>query len=127
MSSSHVLTASAAAFGIFGAGWLLVPRMFYNYWAIVGDNNLYVGRRYGAFMLGLMVISWLARNAPNTQARHAILVGSLLSWVLADALSLYGALALGLNAWWPVAVESALAVGFAWVLIIKPEPVVGAL
>ena len=124
MSSKLVLTASAAAFGIFGAGWLLVPRMLYGYWAIAGDTNQYMGRRYGAFMLGLMVISWLARKASNTQARHAILVGSLVCWVITDALSVYGALALGLNAWWPVAVESALVAGFAWVLLIRPEPVV---
>jgi len=124
MSSKRVLTASAAAFGIFGAGWLFVPRMFYGYWAIAGDTNHYMGRRYGAFMLGLMLISWLARDAPNTRARRAILAGSLLGWALTDALSLYGALALGLNAWWPVGVESALVVGFAWVLFIKPEPVV---
>jgi hypothetical protein len=115
------LTASAAAFGIFGAGWLIVPGMFYKYWAIVPDTNLYMGRRYGAFMLGLMVISWLARNAANTRARQAILVGSLVCWVLTDALSLYGALALGLNAWWPFGVELALVLGFVWVLFIRPE------
>lgn len=124
MSSKLVLTASAAAFGIFGAGWFLVPRVFYEYWRIAGDTNQYMGRRYGAFMLGLMVISWLARNAPNTRARRAILVGSLLCWVLTDALSLYGALVLGLNAWGPVLVESALVVGFAWVVLIRSEPVV---
>ena len=56
MSRKHVLTASAAVFGIFGAGWLLVPEMFYRFWAIVPDPNQYMGRRYGAFMLGLMVI-----------------------------------------------------------------------
>ena len=124
MSSKHVLTASAAAFGIFGTGWLLFPGMFYKYWAIVPDTNQYMGRRYGAFMLGLMVISWLARNTSNTQARRAILAGSLVCWILTDALSLYGALALGLNAWWPFAVELALVIGFVWVLRIKPEPVV---
>ena len=122
MSSKVVLTASAAAFGIFGAGWLIVPEMFYEYWAIVPDTNQYMGRRYGAFMLGLMVISWLARNAFDTQARRAIMMGSLVCWVLTDALSLYGALALGLNAWWPFGVELALVVGFTWVLLIKPEP-----
>jgi hypothetical protein len=73
-------------------------------------------------MLGLMVISWLVRNAPNTQARRAILVGSLVCWVLTDALSLYGALALGLNAWWPFGVELVLVVGLVWVLLINPEP-----
>jgi len=122
MSSKLVLTASAVAFGIFGAGWFIVPEMFYKYWAIVPDTNQYMGRRYGAFMLGLMVMSWLARNVPNTQAKRAILVGSLVCWVLTDALSLYGALALGLNAWWPFGVELALVVGFVWVLFINGEP-----
>ena len=122
MSSKLVLTASAAAFGIFGAGWFIVPEMFYKYWAIVPDPNQYMGRRYGAFMLGLMVMSWLARNVPNTQAKRAILVGSLVCWVLTDALSLYGALALGLNAWWPFGVELVLVVGFVWVLFINAEP-----
>jgi hypothetical protein len=124
MSTKHVLTASAAAFGVFGAGWLMVPGMFYRYWAIVPDANQYMGRRYGAFMLGLMVMSWLARKAPNTPARRAMVVGSLVCWVLTDALSLYGALALGLNAWWPFAVELALVGGFVWVLFVNPEPVV---
>jgi len=122
MKSKAVLTASAVAFGIFGTGWLIFPGMFYKYWAIVPDPNLYMGRRYGAFMLGLTVISWLARNAPNTQARRAILLGSLVAWVLTDALSLYGALALGLNAWWPFVVELALVLGFAWVVLVRPEP-----
>ena len=121
MNSKLVLSASAAAFGIFGAGWFIVPEMFYKYWAIVPDTNLYMGRRYGAFMLGLMVVSWLARNAANTQARQAILMGSLVGWVLTDALSLYGALALRLNAWWPFGIELALVLGFVWVLFIRPE------
>ena len=122
MSTKVVLTASAAAFGIFGAGWFIAPGVFYRYWAIVPDPNLYMGRRYGAFMLGLMVISWLTRNAADSQALRAILLGSLVCWVLTDALSLYGALALGLNAWWPFVVELALALGFVWVLFIRPEP-----
>jgi len=120
-SSKLALTASAVAFGIFGAGWFLVPGMFYKYWAIVPDTNQYMGRRYGAFMIGLMVISWLARNAPNTQARRAVLVGSLVCWVLTDALSLYGAVALGLNAWWPFGIELALVISFVWALYVNPE------
>jgi hypothetical protein len=58
----------------------------------------------------------------QSYARRAILMGSLVCWVLTDALSLYGALLLGLNAWWPFVVELGLVVGFVWVLFIKPEP-----
>jgi len=122
MRSKHVMTASAAAFGVFGSGWLLMPQMLYRYWAIAPDTGRYMGRRYGAFMLGLAVISWLARSAPNTQARRAILKGSLVCWVLTDALSLYGALALGLNAWWPFGVELVLVAGFVWALFKHPDP-----
>jgi hypothetical protein len=123
MKSKLVLTVSAAVFGIFGAGWLFVPGALYKYWAITPDPDGYMGHRYGAFMLGLMAISWMVRNAANTEARRAIMVGSLVCWVLTDALSLYGAAALGLNAWGAFAVELALVMGFAWVLFIKPEPV----
>ena len=126
MRSKLVLTASTAAFGIFGAGWLIVPGMFYKYWAIVPDPNRYMGRRYGAFMLGLMVISLLARNASHTDARRAIMIGSLVGWAITDALSLYGALSLGLNAWWPFGVELALVAGFVWTLFVNPDPHVSA-
>jgi hypothetical protein len=123
MKSKTVLTASAAAFGLFGTGWLVAPDTFYKFWAIVPDSDSYMGRRYGAFMLGFMAISWLVRGAAHTQARRAIMIGSLVAWVLTDALSLYGALKLGLNAWSPFAVELALVAGFVWALFVKPEPV----
>jgi hypothetical protein len=123
MKSKLVLTASAAAFGIFGAGWFTAPQAFYKYWAIVPDPDNYMGRRYGAFMLGLAVMSWMARSAANTQARRATMVGSLVAWVLTDALSLYGAITLGLNAWAPFVVELALVLAFVWVLLLDREPV----
>jgi hypothetical protein len=122
-SSKIALTASAAAFGIFGGGWFFAPAMFYKYWAIVPDSNAYMGRRYGAFMLGLMTISWMARSMAHSQARRAIMMGSLVAWVLTDVLSLYGAVSLGLNAWAPFFVELALVLGFASALFVKPEPV----
>ena len=78
------------------------------------QNNM--GHRYGAFMLGLVVAMWLARNAPNTPARRAVMIGAFVALALTTALSLYGALAL--NAWPAVVVESVLVVGFVWVLHI---------
>jgi hypothetical protein len=123
MSSKRALTLSAAAFGIFGTGWLVAPEVFYKYWGIVPDTGNTMGHRYGAFMIALMTISWLSRNLPNTEAKRAILMGSLVGWVLTDALSLYGAIALGLNAWAPTVVEFALVTGFVWVLFVKPEPI----
>lgn len=125
MNSKLVLTTTAVLIGIFGVGWLTVPDTMGNYWRIgPGDNLNYMGHRYAAFMLGLVVAMWLARNAPNTQARRALMIGAFFALALTTAISMFGALAMGLNAWPAVVVEFALASGFAWVLFIKPEPVV---
>ena len=125
MNGRLVLTTTAVLIGIFGLGWLIVPDVMGNYWRIApGDNLNYMGHRYGAFMVGLVVAMWLARNAPNTPARRAVMIGAFVSLALTTALSLYGALALALHAWPAVVVESVLVVGFVWVLFIKPESVV---
>ena len=125
MNSKLVLTTTAVLIGIFGVGWLIVPDVMGNYWRIVpGDNLNYMGHRYAAFMLGLVVALWLARNAPNTQARRALMIGALVALALTTAISVYGALALALNAWPAVVVELVLVMGFVWVLFVKPEPVV---
>ena len=125
MNSKFVLTTTAVLIGIFGLGWLIVPDVMGNYWKIdPGDNLNYMGHRYGAFLLGLVVALWLARNAPNTQARRALMIGALFTLALTTVISLYGALGLALNAWPAVIVEFVLVMGFVWVLFIKPEPVV---
>ncbi len=125
MNSKLVLTATAVLIGIFGLGWLIAPGVMGHYWKIdPGDHINYMGRRYGAFLLGLIVALWLARSAPNTQARRALMIGALFTLALTTALSLYGALGLALNAWPAVVVEFVLVMGFVWVLFIRPEPVV---
>jgi hypothetical protein len=55
---------------------------------------------------------------------RALMIGALVALALTTAISLYGALALALNAWPAVVVEFVLVMGFVWVLFIKPEPVV---
>jgi hypothetical protein len=56
VNSKLVLITTAVLIGIFGLGWLIMPDMMGNYWKIdPGDNLNYMGRRYAAFMLGLVV------------------------------------------------------------------------
>lgn len=124
VNSKLVLTATTVL-GIFGIGWLITPGAFARYWRIAaGENVNYLGSRYGALLVGLAVTVWLGRNVPNTHARRALMIGAFVSLALTTALSLYGALALGLNAWPPFAVELTLTLGLAWVLFIKSEPLV---
>lgn len=124
VNSKLVLTATTVL-GVFGIGWLIMPDAMGKYWQIAPGANLnYMGSRYGALLIGLAVTVWLGRKAPNTAARRALMVGAFVALVLTTALSLYGALALSLNAWPAFAVELVLTLGLAWVLFIKPEPLV---
>ena len=125
MINSRLVLTATTVLGIFGAGWLMVPDSMARYWEIAPSASLdYMGHRYGALLIGLAVTVWLGRNALNTQARRALMMGAFVSLVLTTALSVYGALALGLNAWVPSAIEGALTLGLAWVLFIRSEPVV---
>ena len=113
----------ASFLAVFGTGWLIVPGVMSGVWKMVpGEGLEYMGRRYGAVLIGLGVALWLARNALNTQARRALMIGALVALVPTTALSLYGAVALGLNAWSPFAVELVMTLGIAWALFVKPDP-----
>jgi hypothetical protein len=122
INGKRALTATTLM-GVFGLGWLIMPAALARYWRMAPGESLdYMGRRYGALLVGLGVTVWLGRNALPTQARRALMIGAFVSLVLTTALSLYGALALTLNAWPPFVVELALTVGMGWALR-KPEPV----
>ena len=122
ITTKRALTATTLM-GLFGIGWLMMPAALGKYWGIApGENLNYMGHRYGALLIGLGVTVWLGRNAHNTEARRALTIGALVSLVLTTALSLYGAVALGLNAWSPFAVELALTVAMGWALFMKPDP-----
>jgi hypothetical protein len=125
MLTSRRVLAATTVLGLFGIGWLVAPAVMGRYWQIApGENLNYMGHRYGALLMGLAVTVWLARNAPNTAARRALMIGAFVSLVLTTAFSLYGAFGLGLNAWPAFAVEFVLTAGLAWVLFVKPEPIV---
>src|SRR5215471_11686390 len=105
VSSRRALTATTLM-GLFGVGWLIMPDVMGRIWRMApGESLNYMGHRYGALLIGLGVTVWLGRNTPNTQARRALMIGALVSLVLTTALSLWGAVGLGLNAWAPFGVE----------------------
>ncbi len=124
ITTKLVLTATTVL-GIFGIGWLLTPDAMGRYWQMIpGEHFSYMGSRYGVLLIGLAVTVWLGRDALNTKGRRALMIGAFVSLALTTALSLYGALALELNAWPAFIVEFLLTLGLAWVLFVKSEPLV---
>ena len=122
MINSRRVLAATTILGVFGLGWFLAPDFMGRFWRMApGDNLNYMGHRYGVLLIGLAVTVWMGRDAPNTPARRALMTGALVSLALTTALSLYGALALELNAWPAVVVELVLTAGLTWVIFVRPE------
>jgi hypothetical protein len=118
MNRKIVLTVTGALLAIFGAGWLLAPSAMIAYWHMEPGGD-YMGRRYGAFLLG---IAATALCASSPRARQAPLIGALVALWPTTVLSLVGALALGLNAWPAFWTELAMAAGLSWALLARAEP-----
>ena len=124
MNSKIVLIATAILLFVVGATWLAAPSVLYSSLDIEPDGTLeYMGRRYSAYIMGLALAMWLARNAGDSPAGRALMFGGLVALGLTSLASLYGALALGLSTWAGFIVEGLVALGFAWALFFKPQPV----
>ena len=120
--SRSALTATTLM-GLFGIGWLVTPDFMERYWRMAPGENLdYMGRRYGALLVGLGVTVWLARKSPDHPARRAVMTGALVSLMLTTALSLFGALSRNLNAWPAFGVELVLTVGLAGAAVARRRP-----
>jgi hypothetical protein len=125
MNSKLLLTIIAVMLLGVGATWLFAPGILFSTIGIEMNGDLdFMGRRYSAYILGLVVTLWMARDVPNTKAKRALMIGCMVALALTCATSLYGSAALGLNMWMIFAVELLMVAGFVWVLFIKPEPVV---
>ncbi|HET7453213.1 MAG TPA: hypothetical protein VFL12_10755 [Thermoanaerobaculia bacterium] len=119
INSRSALTATTLM-GLFGIGWLVTPDFMEKYWRMAPGENLdYMGHRYGALLVGLGVTVWLGRKSPDNAARRAVMIGALVSLTLTTALSLFGALSLGLHAWPAFGVELVLTLGLAWAVLAR--------
>ena len=87
-----VLTASSIYLGLLGVGLLLVPRQF-GIDAIPPDASpalLALFRLFGGPMLGIAVMNWLARDAPPSATRNAIVTGNLVGFACVTVNDIWG-------------------------------------
>lgn len=111
--------AATALTVLLGVGWLFFPQGMLASWGVSGDAlTLYIARRYGGLLFGYTAILWLARSAPPSTARTAILAGGTVVTTIMAGVSLLGALSgvVGAMIWSAVAIELILAAAFAFQL-----------
>ncbi len=110
---------------LFGLSFLIIPADTLGWYGIImmPKGGILVARLFGANLLGVAVLSWLARPLGASEARSAI----VLSLVVIDGLgfiaSLLAQLDGGINnlGWSTVVLYLLLFLGFAYFRFIKPK------
>ena len=104
---------------------LLVPKFFYGIFGVaLTAGGIFVAREYGASLIGNMLLTWIGRNAHESDARRGII------WALCvyDAIGFVATLLFALTGvanalvWMPVALYLFLAIGFGYFLVKPPQP-----
>jgi hypothetical protein len=104
---------------------LLVPHFIYSiFGASLTDGGAFAAREYGAAMIGILMLTWFARNSPESEARWAIILALFVYDALGFVVTLIAILSGALNplAWLVVVLYLLLALGFGYFLIPKRKP-----
>jgi hypothetical protein len=117
---STLLIIVAAAALVFGLGFLLLPEQSLALFGITLDaSGTLFARLVGAALIGYAAVYWLARNAGDSEARRAIVVGGFVWHTLGFVVFLLAQLAGLANAlgWLNVGLLLLFALGFGYFLM----------
>lgn len=125
MKLNALMTVNAVVAGVFGIAFVIVPgRLISMYGATADAPLLYTGQLFGAALLALAILTGLARNATESEARRAIVLGIAFGNTVGFVVALIGQVRGVVNAlgWLTVAIYLLLALGFAYFAFRRPAP-----
>jgi hypothetical protein len=117
MKLFHVYIFNTIVAIVYALGLLIVPATIMTLHGISSDpSTLLMARYFGVGLLGIGLVTWLARNSDKSQAQDAISLGFLISYVVGLVVSLQATLAGQMNAvgWLPVVIYLVLIVGLGY-------------
>ena len=125
MKLKSLMIINAIVAIVFGVMFVIVPVKAYSFYDITANEQLILmGRLFGAALIGFATLTWMARNATDSDARRAI----VLSLFIADSIGFVGALIGQINnvanalGWSTVAIYLLLALGFGYFQFFKAAP-----
>ena len=108
---------------VFGVTFVIVPAQAYSLYDITANEQLnYMGQLFGAALIGFALLTFMARNSTDSDARRAI----VLALFIADGIGFVVALIAQLNnvvnsfGWSTVAIYLLLSLGFGYFQFLKP-------
>lgn len=110
---------------VFGVTFVIVPAHVYSVYGITADEQLlYMGRLFGGTLIGFALLTWLAKNANDSDARRAIVYSLFAADCIGFLVALIGQISNVVNAlgWSTVAIYLLLALGFGYFQFFKSAP-----
>ena len=117
MKLSYVFIFNTIAALGYGVGLLIIPGTVLTWHGISADSSTILMARYFAVALfGIGLVTWLARDSDESNARDALTIGLPISYIIGFGLSLQATLTGQMSAlgWLPVVVYLLLIVGFGY-------------
>lgn len=116
-----IITAVVAV--VFGAAFVLVPSPLMSLYDVTLDAGaILVARLFGGALITLAVLSWLAKDAAESEARGAIVLAFFIGDAIGFIVALVGQLSGAVNTlgWSTVVIYLLLALGFGYFQFMKP-------
>lgn len=104
---------------------LLAPYfVYFLFGTSLGPGGAFAAREYGASLIGNLLLTWFARNAIESDARRAIILGLCIYDVIGFVITVIAQVSgvLGPLGWLGVAIYLFFAVGFGYFLVYNPVP-----
>ncbi len=124
MKLTTLFIVYAVVSAAFGLAFVFVPETSLALYGItLGPGGILIARLFGAALLEFALLSWLARNAGDSEARKAIILAIFVGEAVGFIVALFGQLSGVVNAlgWSTVAVYLLLALGFGYFPFMKPK------
>ncbi|MFZ0534114.1 MAG: hypothetical protein WAM09_13125 [Anaerolineales bacterium] len=103
-----------------GVPILLAPIFFYSlFGASLNPGGVFAAREYGASLIGNLMVTWFARNAIESEARRAIILGLCIYDAIGFVVTLIAQITgvLGPLGWFAMAIYLFFAIGFGYFLL----------
>jgi len=123
MKLKSLFIFNAIATIIFGIGSVLAPQALVSlYGTTLNPAGVLMMQYGGAWLIGIGLLAWFARNAADSEARRAIVLAFLICYSIAFIVALLAQLTAVLNAlgWGTVALNLVLALGYSYFQFAKP-------
>ena len=124
MKIRRVFIMAAVVQAIFGLGFLLIPETLTSFYGnTLSQGGVVFARLFGTALLALAATFWFARDAAESEARRAIVIGGFVNSSVGFLVALYSQVTGMVNAlgWSTVIIYLLFVMDFGFYLLKKPD------